>query len=337
MTATGNISIDFSGIENTNPYESSDLVTGVGVVEVDAGMLVSVSGLSIKMTAEAPAEASLESIIEISGEGTGDEAHALLVNSSGDGYSIVSSGYTTRLYPITGFSKGSAIGKNSTTAKAGDVSGIRYKPDTGEVETLLNGAVVKTQTVTHVAGLRAGFGHNPLNMNTLGIASWAASGYMRVQRKGSTFDAAHTLGTITSATLNGDAIEINSTGAGTVNLTDTSGIATSGEYDLVLGDGSATETYTMQINVVGMPSFTINKDGDSQAGLTDVELIVMTGAEGSRAIAEQITGVTTDASGVTGAIEVTNASLSADDVVTVVQQSATVGGGLPHNVTLVAL
>jgi hypothetical protein len=169
------------------------------------------------------------------------------------------------------------------------------------------------------------------------VASTDEPGTGYTQRKGSTFDVTHTLGTITTATLNGTAITINTTGAGTVNLTDISGIATSGEYNLVLGDGTGTETYTVQLNVVGLASYNINKDGADQASLADVEFIVMTGAAGSRVIAEQITGVTTDVSGNTGAIEITDVSMNADDVVTILQQSATVGGGLPHSATLVAL
>jgi hypothetical protein len=104
-----------------------------------------------------------------------------------------------------------------------------------------------------------------------------AAGY--TQRKGSTFDATHTLGTITTATLNGVAITINSTGAGTVNLTDTSGITTSGVYNLVLGDGAATQTQTVQINVFGVvPSNNpAQKDGVALASLTNVQVRITSG------------------------------------------------------------
>ena len=94
------------------------------------------------------------------------------------------------------------------------------------------------------------------------------------QRKGSTWDVTHGLGTITSATLNGIAITINSTGTGTVNLTDTSGIATSGEYDLVLGDGTSTETFTVQLNVIGLPAYTLNKNGSALGNLTGIKFRV---------------------------------------------------------------
>jgi hypothetical protein len=106
-----------------------------------------------------------------------------------------------------------------------------------------------------------------------------ASGPDYTQRKGSTFDATHTLGTITTATLNAAAITINSTGAGTVNLTDTSGVTTSGVYNLVLGDGAATETYTVQLNVFGVvPSNNpAQKDGVALASLTNVQVRITSG------------------------------------------------------------
>jgi hypothetical protein len=99
------------------------------------------------------------------------------------------------------------------------------------------------------------------------------------QRKNSSFNVTHGLGTITTATLNAAAITINTTGAGTVNLTDTSGIATSGEYNLVLGDGAATETYTVQLNVIGLPAYTLNKDGAALGALTGIKAVVTATAE----------------------------------------------------------
>jgi hypothetical protein len=161
--------------------------------------------------------------------------------------------------------------------------------------------------------------------------------FVYTQRKGSSFDVTHTLGTITTATLNGIAITINTTGTGTVNLTDISGITASGEYPLVLGDGATTETYTVQLNVVGISSYNINKDGVDQINLTDIEFILMVGLPGARVIADQIFNITTNASGDTGVIEVYDVSLNAGDVILVLQQSVTVGGGLPHEATLVAL
>lgn len=160
-------------------------------------------------------------------------------------------------------------------------------------------------------------------------------------RKGSSFDVETTLsGTVTAAVLNGNAITVDSQTGTTVTLTDSgSAITTSGEYNLVLTDDSADpdETIALQVNVPGLASYNINKDGADQGSLTDVEFVIMTGAAGSRAIVEQITGVTTDASGNTGAIEVTDTSLNVGDTVLVLQQSAAVGGGIPHEATLVAI
>jgi len=236
-----------------------------------------------------------------------------------------------------------SIGSYAVTAADGaDTSIVKLKV-TGDSIAVDYGATLAVISVSSSAlaksgtlGFRVQGNFSGSTMTALTSITYESSaGY--TQRKGSTFDVTHTLGTITTATLNGTAITINTTGAGTVNLTDISGIATSGTYDLVLGDGTGTETYTVQLNVVGLASYNINKDGADQASLTDVEFIVMTGVAGSRVIAEQITGVTTDVNGDTGAIEIADVSLNTDDVVTILQQSATVGGGLPHSATLVAL
>lgn len=157
-------------------------------------------------------------------------------------------------------------------------------------------------------------------------------------RKSSTFDIETTLGTITTATLNSVNVADHITGqAGTTVSFEgaaTDEITTSGEYTLTLGDGATTEDITVQVNVVGLASFNINKDGADQGSLTDVEFIILTGAAGSRAINQQITGITTTAGGDTGTIEITDAALDVDDTITVVQQSPTVGGGLVHTATL---
>jgi hypothetical protein len=109
--------------------------------------------------------------------------------------------------------------------------------------------------------------------------AFVASGPDYTQRKGSNFDVTHGLGAITTATLNAVAITINTTGAGTVNLTDTSGITTSGEYNLVLGDGAATETYTVQLDVIGLPVYTLNKDGAALGAMTGIKAVVTATAE----------------------------------------------------------
>jgi hypothetical protein len=104
------------------------------------------------------------------------------------------------------------------------------------------------------------------------------------QRKGSTFDGVtHTLGTITTATLNGVTVfdHVSSQAAGTISFTGaiTDEITTSGVVDLVLGDGTSTETYTMQVNVYGVvPSNNpAQKDGAALASLTGVQVRITNG------------------------------------------------------------
>jgi hypothetical protein len=144
-----------------------------------------------------------------------------------------------------------------------------------------------------------------------------SSGPDYTQRKGSTFDATHTLGTITTATLNAAAITINSTGAGTVNLTDTSGVTTSGEYNLVLGDGAATQTQTVQVNVFGVvPSNNpAQKDGSALASLTGVQIRITAGANLNGTQVYYSGTETTDASGNFSTLDVsTSAAVAADPV-----------------------
>jgi hypothetical protein len=98
------------------------------------------------------------------------------------------------------------------------------------------------------------------------------------QRKGSTFDATHTLGTITTATLNAVDVfdHVSSQAAGTVSFTGavTDERTTSGVVDLVLGDGATTETYTVQVNVIGLPVYTLNKAGNLLGNLTGIKVLV---------------------------------------------------------------
>jgi hypothetical protein len=145
----------------------------------------------------------------------------------------------------------------------------------------------------------------------------AATGPDYTQRKGSTFTATHTLGTITTATLYGAAITINTTGAGTVSLTDISGITTSGVYNLVLGDGAATETYTVQLNVFGVvPSNNpAQKDGSALASLTGVQIRITAGANLNGTQVYYSGTETTNASGNFSTLDVsTSAAVAADPV-----------------------
>ena len=159
-------------------------------------------------------------------------------------------------------------------------------------------------------------------------------------RKGSTFTVTHGLGTAPdSVTINALACTITNATTTTVDVTVDAAITTSGEYDIVIEDTVAvtSETQTVQVNVVGLPSFNINKDGADQASLADVEFIALSGTAGSRAVADQVSGITTDVNGDTGPIEFTDLALSVGDTVFVVQYSPTVSGGHPGSATLEAI
>jgi hypothetical protein len=152
---------------------------------------------------------------------------------------------------------------------------------------------------------------------TFAILDAAVAGPDYTQRKGSSFDATHTLGTITTATLNGTAITINTTGAGTVNLTDTSGITTSGVYNLVLGDGAATQTQTVQVNVFGVvPSNNpVQKDGSALASLTGIQIRITAGANLNGTQVYYSGTETTNASGNFNTLDLsTSAAVAADPV-----------------------
>ena len=119
-------------------------------------------------------------------------------------------------------------------------------------------------------------------------------------RKGATVTVSHALTAagLTSATLNGQAVTIASQSGqnATINFTDT--ITTSGVYNLVLGDGVDTQMLTVQYNVIGLTTNTIHKEGASIGAWTDLEIDVLN-ASGTT-ILGTLTGLTTDASGITG-------------------------------------
>jgi hypothetical protein len=154
-----------------------------------------------------------------------------------------------------------------------------------------------------------------------------------IARKGATgVEITHTLTAdgITSQTLNGEVVTLASQAGqvATLNL-DESAITTSGEYDLVLGDGVGTQTFTVQYNVIGLPSNTLLKDGAALASLTDVKLTVLD-ASGTRL--DRQTGLTTDASGLTGVTPV--AAGAVDDPVEVSVFSPGSEVGIVYETTL---
>lgn len=140
-------------------------------------------------------------------------------------------------------------------------------------------------------------------------------------RKSSTFDIETTLsGTVTSATLNGNAITVDSQTGTTVTLTDSDGsITTSGEYDLVLTDDSADpdETIVVQVNVVGVApsSNPLQKDGAALASLSNVQIRIANGAN-LNGVQRYYTAIgTTDASGNLGNIDLSDTAADVDDSV----------------------
>ena len=119
-------------------------------------------------------------------------------------------------------------------------------------------------------------------------------------RKGSTETITHTLTAdgITTATLDGETVTIGTQSGQDADIDlDETAITTSGEYDLVLGDGTDTETFTVQYNVIGLATNTLQKEGDALADLSDVRITVLNAA-GTRL--DRQTGLTTNGSGVTG-------------------------------------
>jgi hypothetical protein len=141
------------------------------------------------------------------------------------------------------------------------------------------------------------------------------------QRKGSTFDATHTLGTITTATLNAVNVfdHVSSQAAGTISFTGaiTDERTTSGVVDLVLGDGAATQTQTVQVNVFGVvPSNNpAQKDGAALASLTGIQIRITAGANLNGTQVYYSGTETTNASGNFSTLDVsTSAAVAADPV-----------------------
>jgi hypothetical protein len=152
-------------------------------------------------------------------------------------------------------------------------------------------------------------------------APTAPTGPDYTQRKGSTFTATHTLGTITTATLNAVNVfdHVSSQAAGTISFTGsvTDERTTSGVVDLVLGDGAATQTQTVQVNVFGVvPSNNpAQKDGSALASLTGVQIRVTDGANLNGTEVYYSPTQTTDASGNFSTLDVsTSAAVAADPV-----------------------
>lgn len=205
-----------------------------------------------------------------------------------------------------------------------------------QISLLLDGAVIGT--VTDTAFTEAGLASLSIRSqgNEAAIPYLVADnfvaetlgGTLPTLRKSSTFDIETELsGTVTDATLDGNAITVDSQDGTTVTLTDSDGsITTSGEYDLVLTDDSADpdETITVQVDVYGVvPSDNPwQKDGSALTDLTDVQYRVVAGADlNGNELFYTATGAT-DASGNIPTFDVSDSAAEVDDTVHIVGLTA---------------
>jgi hypothetical protein len=154
-----------------------------------------------------------------------------------------------------------------------------------------------------------GVGFNPL-----------ATGPDYTQRKGSTFTATHTLGTVpNSATINGLAVTISNATTTTVDVTIDAAITTSAEYNLVIADTVAvtSQTQTVQVNVFGVvPSNNpAQKDGAALVSLTGIQIRITAGANLNGPQVYYSGTETTDASGNFNTLDVSPSAAAAADPV----------------------
>ena len=185
--------------------------------------------------------------------------------------------------------------------------------------------------------------YNPFNNGGAGIITSEQNSFYIVTepftggvdytaRKGSTATITHTLTAagLTSATLNGQAVTITSQSGQTASISFTDTITTSDVYDLVLGDGVDTQTLTLQYNVIGLTTNTIQKEGVSIGARSDLEMDVLD--EVGSTVLGNLTGLTTDAAGVTGQTIVPAGAVG--DAVRVSGYSEAAGIGFAYKTTL---
>jgi hypothetical protein len=237
---------------------------------------------------------------------------ALFQRTSGSNTSLGSASLNVLTLPVTYNVKIEVSGSSIT----GFINGVAVVgPITNTVHTAAGLVGLRVRPV----GSRddnADYDIDNFSANTL-----AAAGPDYTQRKGSTFTANHTLGTITTATLNAVNVfdHVSSQAAGTISFTGsvTDERTTSGVVDLVLGDGAATQTQTVQVNVFGVvPSNNpAQKDGAALASLTGVQIRVTAGANLNGTQVYYSPTQTTDASGNFNTLDVsTSAAVAADPV-----------------------
>ena len=332
-TVTAEVVIDVSGLADVDPYINALITAVADGVKVSDGALKSPDtehgGF---ITVAAPSGDVIEVFAEMVDITSLDPAGPMLLNSDGNGYWLRCNATEVRPYKVVNYvPAGSRMGgPTNATVNALDQVSIKIDESDGTITTYHNGSLLETLTDTDYTSLKAGFFSIRTNSNEGGAASWGADGYAAIidytVRKGSTgVTVTHTLtaGGISTATLNGESLTIDSQSGQDVVLDFDDSIVASGEYDLVLTDSAAaTETFTVQYNVFGLTSDTIQKDGVDIGAQTDIELVVLTGAEGSRVVAEQQSALTTDSDGITGETILNDAALVDTTAVYVVWQSA---------------
>ena len=140
------------------------------------------------------------------------------------------------------------------------------------------------------------------------------------QRKGSTFTVTHGLGTAPdSVTINALACTIANATSTAVDVTVDAAITTSGEYDMVIEDTVAvtSETQTVQVNVVGLPAYTLNKDGSALGNLTGVKAVVTATGEIDGTELYSANDLTATAGVMDSFIDLSGTAANAGDTVTV--------------------
>lgn len=262
-----------------------------------------------------------------SDSGNGSQSRGpVFVNASGDGYLLLVRSYDVRFFRAEGGVLSQVGSTISQSVSVGDVIRLEYDAS-GGFTFYHNSLEIGSESDSVVNnGLSPGFTSRAV---TAHIESFDANSLSTVIRKGSQFDVETALsGTVTAATLNGNAITVDSQTGTTVTLTDSDGsIATSGEYDLVLTDDSADpdETITVQVNVVGLPTNTARKDGGLLTNLSDLTLDAV---NASGTLVKQLTGITTDASGAISPIDLSDLSEAVGDTLKISLHSAASGVGV---------
>lgn len=214
---------------------------------------------------------------------------------------------------------------------------VTLETDGNTSETVLLTGLSPTSGVITLYTRQSASATSPFHVNAVRLYEEVASADY-TQRKGSTFDVTHGLGAITTATLNSVNVFDHLTGqvGTTVSFSGaaTDEITTSGQYTLTLGDGVGTEDITVQVNVVGLPTNTAKKDGGLLTSLADLTLDAV---NSSGTVVEQLTGITTDASGIISAIDLSHISEAIGDTLKVSLHSAAADVGVTFEQALEAI